>query len=206
MAGVISSRAFGTRGNGTLSIDGTMKKVWIVALWIAFDAVPLYAQQEIGVWAAVSTGTPRLIGTTAKVSLRLDAVRYSRVILQRSGLTLRYTLDFIPYARMSALSQTVTGRGAAPIGFEVRFRQDRRVQPSGMLSGGIINFNHVFPQPGGAQFNFIADFGVGVHVGHGRSFGMDAGYRYHHLSNGNRVPRNPGFDSNLLVVGIQFKK
>jgi opacity protein-like surface antigen len=173
---------------------------------MACSAGTLHAQPEFGSWAAISAGTPTLIGATRQVSLFLAAVRYSQEVVRRPAFSLRYTADVLPVARMTTSSRTVAGKGAAPVGLEIRFRPSHRLQPSGALSGGFIYFNHEVPEPGGARFNFTADLGAGLHYVLTRFIGMDAGYRYHHLSNAYRASRNPGFDSNLFFAGIQFRK
>jgi Lipid A 3-O-deacylase (PagL) len=178
----------------------------IVVLWITFGCANLNAQHEFGTWAGTSAGTPTLIGTTKPVSLQFIAVRYSRVFIQRSAYSLRYTADFIPFARITEESTTTGGIGAAPIGFEMRFLPGSRLQPGAAISGGFIYFDNDIPSGGGAQFNFTADLGAGLHIHLGRSIGLNTGYKYHHLSNGYRAPLNPGFDSNIFFIGVDFKK
>jgi hypothetical protein len=183
-----------------------LKNGLIVMIWIAIGGEHLNAQHEFGAWAGTSAGTPTLIGITQPVSLRYVAIRYSRVVIQKSAYSLRYTVDFIPFARITEESTTTTGKGAAPIGFEMRFRPGNRVQPGAAISGGFIYFDHDIPSGGGAQFNFSADLGAGLHINLGRSTGLNTGYKYHHLSNGYRAPLNPGFDSNIFFIGVDFRK
>ena len=49
--------------------------------------------------------------------------------------------------------------------------------------------------------NFMTHAGAGIRVldAHGR--GVIIGYRLHHISNGNRVARNPGVNAHMLVIG-----
>ena len=43
--------------------------------------------------------------------------------------------------------------------------------------------------------------GLGFRLLGGRSGGLVAGYRLHHISNGNRLRRNPGVNAHLLMLG-----
>ena len=105
-----------------------------------------------GIWTGFSTGTPTLIGKTEDVSFSLIAVRYSRVVLQRSGFNVHYTADLVPFSRL----ENVDGRGAAPLGAEIRFRPGARLEPMIGLSGGFIYFDRNIPIEG-KRFNFSAD-------------------------------------------------
>jgi hypothetical protein len=150
-----------------------------------------------GTWIGISTGSPTLIGKTENASLSLLAVRYARAVLQGPDFSLHYTADLIPFARLD----DVNGRGSAPLGLELRFRPGKRVQPTAGFTGGFIYFDRDVPE-GGKQFNFSADLGFGLQTYLGKSVALQAGYRYHHLSNGFRSAVNPGFDSNLIFIGL----
>jgi hypothetical protein len=129
-------------------------------------------------------------------------MRYSRTILERPAIAVRYTLDVIPYARLSDRNESAVGKGAAPLGFEMRFRPGARIAPQARFAGGFIYFNNHMPRSGGARFNFTAALGGGVRIGLTRSIAIEGGYGYHHLSNGYRAEVNPGFDSNLVSIGF----
>ena len=56
-------------------------------------------------------------------------------------------------------------------------------------------------RPARPATNFTTHAGLGLRVlgSHGR--GVIIGYRLHHISNGNRVARNPGVNAHMLVIG-----
>ena len=191
---------------GGVRLESFIKPILLIGLCFTIGAAGLAAQQrnELGSWIGVSTGTPTLIGKTEHVSLIMTGVRYSRTVLQRPTLTLRYTVDVIPIARLTYPLASVSGKGAAPLGFEISFRPDRRVQPAVVSSGGFIYFDQSLPSDGGARFNFSADLGIGIRIYLGHSIHARGEYKYHHLSNGYRAPANPGFDSNLMSIGLSI--
>jgi len=180
----------------------------ILVLLLAFQLTAMADDpvHEFGSWVGVSMGTPTIIGKTKQVSLRVAGVRYSRTILVRPAMAVRYTLDVIPYARLSDPSESATGKGAAPVGFEMRFRPGARIAPLARFAGGFIYFNNDMPRSGGARFNFTAALGGGVRIGLTRSIAIEADYAYHHLSNGYRAEMNPGFDSNLVLIGFSLRR
>ena len=185
-----------------------IKRAFVTGLWLVLATSSLAAQarNEFGTWVGVSTGTPTLIGKKGRVSLSLIAIRYSRIVWQRSAFDLRYTVDVIPTMRLTYLDdlnefETVDGRGAVPLGLEISFRPGTRVEPTAAISGGFAYFNNDVPQ-GGRRLNFSADSGLGLRIHLGRSVGVRAGYKYHHLSNAYRASANPGFDSHLVTIGV----
>ena len=117
-------------------------------------------------------------------------------------------MDLIPIVRLSYRDELdelliVRGKGAVPLGIEVRFRPGRRVEPTVAISGGFAYFDGNVPREG-RKFNFSADSGVGLQFNLGPSIGFQIGYRYHHLSNGYRSSVNPGFDSHLVTFGASI--
>jgi hypothetical protein len=181
----------------------------VLCLFVLSDA-DAQSRNELGTWAGFSAGTPTLIGKTRDVSYALFGVRYSRTLLQRSGFDLQYTADVTPLARLRYLDNEVgyrqaTGWGAAPLGLEIRLRPGKRVEPAVTSNFGFIRFNRDVPS-GGRRFNFSADLGGALRFHLNRSVTVMAGYRYHHLSNGYTTTVNPGFDSNLITVGVRFPR
>ena len=115
-------------------------------------------------------------------------------------------VDAFPIVRLTHLSETIGGRGAAPLGFEMRFRPGKRIEPTAALNAGFVYFDTDLPRNGGARFNFTGALGGGVRIHLGRSVGVESSYRYHHLSNGYRAAANPGFDSNLISIGVSIQR
>jgi Lipid A 3-O-deacylase (PagL). len=173
---------------------------------------------EFGIWGSGSFNSPTLIGTTESSRIALVGIRFARVLGTRNQLTFKYTLDVIPVAFLSFPQSTfaqssplvpgprrgVFGMGISPIGFQVSFRRGRQIQPFVGTSGGFIDFVKAVPDANGTRFNFAADFGGGLQIFTRLDRAITVGYKYHHLSNGNRGLVNPGFDTNLLYVGFSF--
>ena len=60
------------------------------------------------------------------------------------------------------------------------------------------------PSFGGTRFQFTADVGGGVEIRLKDKKAVTLGYKYYHISNGNRGIVNPGIDNNLFYVGYTF--
>ena len=193
------------------------------------DAIETGAN-EFGVWGGGSLDSPTLIGSAEDARFAVAALRYARVLVAGRGLVFKYTVDAIPVAtlfydsyiaiptgiasdyRIERRRKSVYAAGLAPIGLQLNFARRRRVQPFASGSVGFLYFKEVipdnrsvvFPDERGAQFNYTADFGGGIQVFTRPRRALTFGYKYHHISNGFRVPVNPGFDSNLFYAGYSF--
>jgi hypothetical protein len=55
-----------------------------------------------------------------------------------------------------------------------------------------------------SHFNFATQAGFGVILMTRADFGMFAGYRFWHVSNGGIVSRNPGLNVNGFVIGSRL--
>lgn len=95
------------------------------------------------------------------------------------------------------------GVGVAPLQWRWNLAPHGRVHPFAEVGGGALWTTAPIPA-GTTGSNFMTHGGVGVRVldGHGR--GLVAGYRLHHISNGNRLRRNPGVNAHLLTVGYTW--
>jgi hypothetical protein len=92
------------------------------------------------------------------------------------------------------------GFGLKPLGFG-GWLQHRLWTFHGELSTGFLRFGSPVLASNAAQFNFVAELGVGVIYntpGPGR---VQLAYRRHHLSNAGFAQVNPGLNSNVLLVG-----
>ncbi len=69
-------------------------------------------------------------------------------------------------------------------------------------AGGLMFFNKPFPVPEAKSSNFTIEYGGGVSLRVGRRTWVQAGYKYHHLSNAYRSLVNPGLDANVLYFGF----
>lgn len=178
---------------------------------------------ELGVGGGGSFASSMLIGKTERVRLGIVGLRYARRIAEGESLKLSYTVDAIPAAVLSypfagfvqtssgafvlkSGRRSVYGVGATPIGFQLNFRRRECIQPFANVGGGFLYFADAIPNELGKQFNFTAEFGGGVQLLNRQGRAFTVGYKYHHISNGNRGVVNPGFDSNLFYAGFSIFK
>jgi hypothetical protein len=90
--------------------------------------------------------------------------------------------------------------GFSPFGLEVAVPIAGRVSAYGTTSGGLLLFTRSFPVRYAQQANFFIEYGGGVMVRTGPSQWIQAGYKFHHLSNAYRAIVNPGLDANVFYV------
>jgi len=80
-----------------------------------------------------------------------------------------------------------------------------RVRPFAELSSGPVWSERRVPA-GTSRFNFISQGGFGVTIRPRERYGVILGWRFGHISNGGIEPdKNPGYNTNALVVGLQFR-
>lgn len=180
------------------------------------------AKNEFMIWGGGSPDSTELIGSTKDARFGVVGVRYARVFKPSKDIALKYTVDAIPAAVLSYPTirfvqngnvftierdrETAYGLGVAPLGLQVNFRRQKKVQPFVGSSGGFIYFTKRVPSEFGAKFNFTADVGGGVQFMLKDKKAVSVGYKYQHLSNGYRAGDNPGFDSNIFYVGFSVFK
>ena len=205
-----------------------MKKLTLAAVLLAFLAGAVCAQDEergkneFTVWGGYSPDSSTLvkgIGRTEDARFGIVAFRYSRRFNNSDTINLKYTADLVPAAFLNYPDVEVlpgpppTSRvdrptryafGAAPLGLQMNFRPRKKVQPFLGASGGMLYFNQRVPNFVGARFAFTADIGAGIEFRLKDKKALTVGYKYYHISNGDRGTENPGFDNNLFYVGYTF--
>lgn len=181
------------------------------------------AKNEIMFWAGGSPTSNNLIGTTENARFGIAGVRYARIFKPGKNIALKYTVDAVPVSVLSYPTfrfvpdgtggfqferrrESAFGAGVAPLGIQVNFRRQKKVQPFVNSSGGFIYFTKKIPSEFGSKFNFTAELGGGVQFMLRNKKAISVGYKYHHLSNGYRSDDNPGFDSNIFYVGFSLFK
>jgi hypothetical protein len=88
---------------------------------------------------------------------------------------------------------------------QVNFFNGHRVQPFFDAHGGMLYFTRQEPVPDSSQFNFTFNFGTGVQVFTGRRTSLLLGYKYHHISNNETAPQNPGIDNSEVYGGWAWR-
>jgi opacity protein-like surface antigen len=59
--------------------------------------------------------------------------------------------------------------------------------------------------PGETRLNFSLLVGIGVDIDISKKLQLAPEYRFHHVSNANTGPINPGINTHTLVLGLTFK-
>lgn len=187
------------------------------------------------VWTAFAGNEPlsTRIGRTNDRDLFLIGLR-ARWLLSESGrVEVAYTADLLPAVVSTGMPSytfvnvpglcspnqqcapaiitemirnTVYGFGVAPVGGELRFRATRPLAFVLRGSAGGVYFSQPIPDPEERRFNFIFDIGGGAELRFSRRVAMTAGYRLNHISNAGRGPVNPGMNSQMLEMGLNFAK
>jgi len=168
---------------------------------------------EYGVWGGYSfESNDSFWGKTAGASLSLLGMRYNRKLVNfSSGMLMEYVLKlnlFAWYRYPDELEQSNTltsyGFGMTPVGLQLNFRKNNRLQPFVNSSIGIMYLNNPFPDDRGKRLNFTLEVGGGLEMIISPHSSFMLGYRYHHLSNGSTGEVNPGVDSNILYGAVMF--
>jgi len=208
-----------------------MKTFILSALLLLLTAAAVFAQDdyetgknEFTVWGGFSPDSSTVFkgtGRTRDARFGIVAVRYSRRFNTGDTVNLKYTADFVPAAFLNypdieitpvppngfSINQVRPTRyafGVAPLGLQANFRPRKKIQPFVGASGGLLYFNERTPNYVGTKFAFTADVGGGVEFKLKDKRAFTIGYKYYHISNGDRGLENPGFDNNVFYVGYTF--
>lgn len=180
-------------------------------------------RNEFGIWGAISFDATTWIGKTPDAKFGNIGLRYSRVLAANDSLAFSWTIDAVPVAVLSVNQFTIVptgsgsftvqrsrdhtyGAGLSPIGLKLNFRRRQMLQPFASGTAGFLYFNKDVPVPGAKQFNFTFDFGGGVQIVRSSKRAITIGYKYQHISNGDRSPINPGVDVQMLYGGFSIFK
>lgn len=92
--------------------------------------------------------------------------------------------------------------GMSPFALEVAAPLGSRVGVYVATAAGLLIFTRPFPVPEAQQANFTLEYGGGVLVRTGDRQWIQAGYKYHHLSNAFYNLVNPGLDAHVFYLGF----
>jgi opacity protein-like surface antigen len=202
---------------------GRFLRVLTVVLWMVAAAAAQTNgatlrrwNQEVGVWGAFSPDSTVGIGTaTNRAFFELNG-QYALTIWTPRGIAVKWVSEVVPVALLnepkeyyftnhkltnSRAGATTYAGGVTPLGMQVNLRNGHRVQPFVDAHGGLLYFTRQEPVPQSSQFNFTFNFGAGVQVFTGRRTSVLVGYKYHHISNNETAPQNPGIDNSEAYAG-----
>ncbi|MCY7377285.1 MAG: acyloxyacyl hydrolase [Pyrinomonadaceae bacterium] len=188
-------------------------------------------KNEFSVWGAFAPDIPRLFSGSRPSTFGEFGFQYARRIASSRNVALKYTIDAIPLAvinyrqeRLIRLSPTAFGyerprttayaAGLTPVGFQLNFLRQRKIQPFVTANAGLLIFNKSLPddrsalrpEQRGRQFNYTLAGGGGVEFLTDANKSYTVGFKFHHISNASTGNINPGFDQNLFYFGYTFKK
>jgi len=110
-----------------------------------------------------------------------------------------WTVELAPlFAEWS--SGRARGVGLSPLGWRWNLAPRGRAMPFAEVGGGALWTSAPIPD-GTTGSNFTSYAGVGVRLLTRGASGLIAGYRLHHISNGNRLRRNPGVNAHMVSIG-----
>lgn len=148
-------------------------------------------------------------GKIPQAQLSIFTLRYNRKLLVISN---DHLLEYVGEISLSAnyqieetkkyQSESFSGFGFSPLGFQFNINQKNIVQPFFKTSAGFMLFNEPFPDQRGVKFNYTLELGGGLEIVVTDHMSLSVGYKYHHMSNGQTGQINPGVDSNIFYTGV----
>lgn len=180
---------------------------------------------EFGFWGGGSFSASTAFGglTNAEASDRkffVAAFRYGRTLAASDSMALQYTLDAIPIAVATGnIAQVTTvgsvttfqretayGAGLTPLGLQLDFANSSKVHPFVHVNGGGLIFNQSVPLPDAGRFAFVGEAGAGLRIFTSERRAVTLGFRFHHISNGDRSGSNRGLNQFIFSAGFSVFK
>jgi opacity protein-like surface antigen len=191
-----------------------MTQLWIGLLIAPLLVSSLPAQDraggnEYGILLGGQIANAQWIGTTTNSRMYEVEGRYSRIVYKGGRFALRYVAEFVPLSlvgdpQWNGQRVYAYGIGGSPAGIQVNWVRYHRIQPFLASGAGILYFNRQLF--GATQLNFTFQVGMGIELFASEHHSLDIGYQYHHISNANLGPYNPGMDSHVVFVGVTFRR
>jgi hypothetical protein len=137
----------------------------------------------------------------------LQTVSWGRVLTAPHGpgaLRGRFELAFELVPIFGQYDPTSTyGFGITPLFWRWNFEPRGKVAPFAELAGGGLWTRDAVPERTTTS-NFTAHAGYGIRYFFRPGRTLNISYRFHHISNGNRLERNPGVNAHVLLVGVSL--
>jgi lipid A 3-O-deacylase PagL len=135
----------------------------------------------------------------------LQTVSWGRVLTEAHGPGLlrgRFELAFEVAPVYAQYSPRHTyGFGVTPLLWRWNFEPYQKLAPYAELAGGGLWTRDAVPERTTTS-NFTAHGSYGVRYLLGPRHTINVAYRFHHISNGNRLERNPGVNAHVLMFGV----
>jgi Lipid A 3-O-deacylase (PagL) len=144
-------------------------------------------------------------------------LHYRRVMAETEMLSYQYSLEIFPMIWSKQVEEelsfspsqnlgkkTVYGFGVAPVGVQMNFKPESLLHPFLSFHAGVVRFQHNIPFAKSSRYNFVLEAGVGIEKITKGNQSVEIGFKLHHLSNGGISGSNPGINSCILYVGLNF--
>jgi hypothetical protein len=115
-----------------------------------------------------------------------------------------WALEVVPLFRQFNPLATY-GFGVTPLVWRWNFEPRGRLVPFAELAGGALWSRDPIPAET-TTANFTAHAGYGVRYFFRPREALVISYRFHHISNGNRLERNPGVNAHVIQVGFSLMR
>lgn len=164
--------------------------------------LPLGAD-EWSIAGAAGWGVP-IFGYGIDNAFAFPALSWARVLTRPAGHGLlrgqfQWGVEVIPLFTQFTPDRAY-GVGVSPLLWRWNFEPRAHASPFAELGGGVLWTNRDLP-PETTRANYTVHVTLGVRVLGARSRGATIGYRFEHISNGNRANTNPSVNAHAVVVG-----
>ena len=175
---------------------------------LPFDATPLFA---VGTSEWMITGGPAwgvvIFHSAVGHRYALQTISWGRILTAPRGPgalrgRFEWAIEAVPLFGQYA-PQNTYGFGVTPLLWRWNFEPRERLAPYSELGGGLLWTRDPVPARTTTS-NFTAHAGAGVRIFIRPQEALVLGYRFHHISNGNRLDRNPGVNAHVLQFGWSY--
>jgi hypothetical protein len=154
----------------------------------------------------VSSGWAFPINGSPTIDLRLVGIRWSRRWKPTGKGCLwgnpTVSVEFVPAIAFD--QRPDAWARALNLVYEHRLLPTARVHPVARAGAGVLYANREVP-PGGTRLNFSVFGGIGLDIDLSKRVQLAPEYRFHHVSNANTGPINPGINAHTVVLGLSLK-
>ena len=153
-----------------------------------------------------SSGSAVVINGSRSVEMRSIGIRWSRRWRPTgSGWLLgnpTLSVELMPVMQFD--QEPEAWAPALNLVYEHRLTPGSGLHPVLRAGGGILYASEEVP-PGETRLNFSQLVGFGLDIDISKKLQLTPEYRFHHVSNANTGPINPGINAHTLVVGITYR-
>lgn len=169
--------------------------------------------QRGGIWSVFyGYGYPQRINGSAEHAIASGGVRYSYVGALKGSGPLRghpsFALEVLPAMAFFPINGEPGGETFGTGGnvvYEHRFAPRGRWMPVWRAGAGVVYTGKAIPV-GEERFNFSLLTGLGLEIQVSPGGALFVEYRFHHVSNANRGPINPGINAHTVLLGFSFQR